>query len=88
MTELNPQQELLITRFSDQLSVVVGPDDMFPPEDGVREPAKPLPPIHPLMAAAELSCRVFCLDQAREHRNRLAGRTAMVLEHIDSLVTT
>jgi len=86
MNQLTPSQELLITRFSDQLSVVVGPDDMFPPEDGVREPAEPLPPMRPFMVAASLACNVYCLEQARQRREQLAGKTAMVLSHIDELV--
>lgn len=86
MNQLTPTQELLVTRFSDQLSVVSGPDDMFPPEDGVREPARPLLPIRPLMAAASLACNVYCLDQVRERRNQLLGKTVGILTRIDELV--
>jgi hypothetical protein len=39
LDELNKAERML--RFREHLKDVVGVDDLFPPEEGIREPAKP-----------------------------------------------
>lgn len=43
MEKLSPKDEIAISEFHEELGRLDGPDDMFPPEDGVREP-RPEPP--------------------------------------------
>jgi len=53
MERLTPEQEQQIHDFTDALSRVDGPDDLFRPDMGVREPApKPRPFLPPLEAIA------------------------------------
>lgn len=38
MEKLSPKDEIALANFHEELNKINGPDDMFPPEDGVREP--------------------------------------------------
>lgn len=75
MEQLTDNQKLTITRFADQLSVVVGPDDMFPPDLGHDravniEPQPSLPAVEILGLAA-----VYELVRARQARRDRVGQT-------------
>jgi hypothetical protein len=52
LEELSSPERIL--RFSGLLKDVVGVDDLFPPEGGVREPARPPRPVCPKIGAIAL----------------------------------
>ena len=57
MERLTPRQEQEVKDFSEQLKNVDGPDDLFPPDSGVREPApKPRPLLPPHEVAKPTPC--------------------------------
>lgn len=87
MNHLTAEQELTVTMFADQLSVVVGPDDMFPPETGgVREP---LPEPLPYYPATEALC-LASIHHIAEHvrRKELLAHAGAVATKIDVLLST
>ncbi len=46
MEQLTPDQEMRMKEFTTFLGTVIGPEDLFPPdeEEGVREPSPPFSP--------------------------------------------
>jgi hypothetical protein len=84
MNRLTNDQELLITRFSDQLSVVVGPEDMFPPDPGgVRELA---PSPEPQCPSAEALCLNGIYNLASYRRMRLLSGSQKLIGTIDAML--
>ena len=78
MKQLTSAHESSIAQFREQLSVVVGPDDMFPPDaTGVREP---LPRPTPERPAAESLCL------AGIHKGINGYRRAKVLAAADRII--
>ncbi len=56
MEYLPTSDEQIIAEFHNNLEQIIGPDDMFPPEDGVREPQPRQPnPILPKNQLGELA---------------------------------
>lgn len=80
MEILTPDQELTITRFSDRLSVVIGPDDMFPPDQHPDRTANTEP--RPSLPAAEALGLAAVYELARARQERRA-RTGQVIARID-----
>lgn len=84
MNKLTGDQELLITRFNDQLSVVVGPDDMFPPDLGGDRDL--LPPPIPFCPAAEALCLAGVSSLTQYRRERLLSSSQKIVGVIDAML--
>jgi hypothetical protein len=85
MHHLTAEQELNLTMFTDQLSVVIGPDDMFPPETGgVREP---IPEPLPFYPTSEALC-LASIHHMAEHvqRKALLAHAGRLATEIDALL--
>lgn len=66
---LTPEQERLVEDFAFDLAMIDGPDDMFPPDGGVREPREPLLPSSINDATVALAA-VYDLTRYRHNRGR------------------
>lgn len=87
MTQLSLKQEAIIQDFTLELSLIDGPDDMFPPEGGagVREPRPPVLPIVPLAEHIELA-PIYDITAIRQNRRAVMGASFAVERQIEMLL--
>lgn len=81
---LSPDNEKIMQDFQAALQAISGPEDMFPPDNlgGIREPRNPILPSVIGGECLQLA-RVYDLRASRE---RLLGRSALIVERIDNLL--
>lgn len=84
MNTLSRDQEQLIEEFAYDLSMIDGPEDIFPPDDlgGVREPRVPIMPQGSNAETISLAA-VYDLALTRERRARLYKTGSGLLRNID-----
>lgn len=73
--ELSPQQEQLVESFKSDLSMIDGPDDIFPPDNsgGVREPLQPILP-HDSSSESLSLAAVYDLVQFKKKQTQVIKR--------------
>ena len=77
------ENEKIIEEFHCHLNNVNVIEDLFPPEGGVREPLRPLPPNLPSdMAFCSNALMELCLR--RQHRQLVMGRSALFLAEMNA----
>lgn len=87
LNELQPIQEQQIQDFAFELSMIDGPEDMFPPDSqGVREPRRPILP-NPRGSEQLALAAVIDLAVARQNRRSIPRQCGAMVLHINELVT-